>query len=62
MKYRVDKIVLWAEGTQTYEVEADTLKEACRKFKDGNGELVNENVELRVEDDIDPEDLWLEID
>lgn len=60
MKYRVDKIVIDASGTQTFEVKANTLAEACRKFKGGNGELVGESVEVVVENDIDIEDIWLD--
>lgn len=46
MKFRVERAVESADGTQTFEVEADTEAEALVKFRDDQGEIVEWDVEV----------------
>lgn len=45
-KYRVDRDVENASGTQTYEVEAESKEDAREKFNNWEGDVVCEEVEL----------------
>ncbi len=45
-KYRIDRDVEKVNGIQTFEVEAETLSEACEKLKHGCGEIVDHEVEV----------------
>jgi hypothetical protein len=45
-KFRIDRDVEKVNGTQTFEVEAATLSEACEKLKSGGGEIVDHEIEV----------------
>jgi len=47
MKYHVIREVLLATGTQTFEVEADSFEEAKEKVENGNGNIVEEEIEVQ---------------
>lgn len=46
MKYRVERNVEAADGTQTLEVEADTADDALDKFRRRQGDIVESDVEV----------------
>lgn len=46
MKYRIDRDVENASGTQTYEVEASSKEDALVRFNNWEGDVVYEEVEL----------------
>lgn len=45
-KYRVDLDVVDAGGQQTIEVEAESLEEAFKKLQNGDGDIVEHEVEV----------------
>ena len=46
MKFRIDRDVTAAEGTQSFTVEAVDITEACLLFKAGKGDLIEHDVEV----------------
>ncbi len=46
MKYRVDVDVESASGFQTWEVEADSPEQALVKLKKGDGDIVENQIEV----------------
>ena len=46
MKFYADRDVTAAEGTQTFSVEAETQKEAMKKFEAREGELYSNDVDV----------------
>lgn len=46
MKFRVERDIVNAQGTQTYEIEALSIDEAVTKFNRGEGDLVDEELEV----------------
>jgi len=61
-KYMIPVCVTKAEGQQTFSVEADSPEEAIEAFKNGEGELVEEEIEVTDLDteSISVEDLWID--
>lgn len=51
--YQIDRDITDASGTQTYKVSADNMKEARKKFENGEGEFVDEDVNIDSISDID---------
>lgn len=45
-KYHIDVDIKNANGTQCWEVEAESPEEALRKYNDGDGEVVHEEIEV----------------
>ena len=46
MKFRINRDVEQASGVQVFEVEADSTNEAYQKFKVGEGDIVDHEVEV----------------
>ena len=42
-----------ARGTQYYEIEADSEQDALKKFNDGGGEFVDEDIEVTDIEDVE---------
>lgn len=43
-KYQIERDITEANGTQTFTVEAENEIEARKKFSDGSGELIDEEL------------------
>lgn len=57
-KFRIDRDVVSAEGTQTFEVEAENLEEAIKKFDAGESEIVEHEVEVVALSHFDNADIY----
>lgn len=53
MKYQIVRQVTSAEGTQRFEVEADSSKKAIKMFREGKSEIVENDVEVTDFKDLD---------
>ena len=60
MKFRCERIIAAAGGSQEFEVEASSLEEARSKFEKGQGELVATECEVTDLEDYDLDNIWEE--
>ena len=58
MKYQLMRDVRHWEGSQTFEVQADTLDEAGQKFIKGEGDIVEHDVEVTALFEIDLNEIY----
>jgi len=46
--FHIDVDVIGATGGQTWQIEAETKKEAIEKMKTGDGEIIDEEIEPKL--------------